>query len=605
MVFGLFLKSLAERDSEIVRKPSRISFRGGVALAQGVNSVETADEDQEGTTSKSLVSRILAARGFDSREAINSFLSPTLQNGLRDPFGIKDIDKAIEYILDAVRRSLSVTIFTDFDVDGLTSGAQLYLALKAIGANVSCYTPNRFSEGYGLSRLAVHRIVEAKTGLLITVDCGITSREEVALAKRQGLNVIILDHHLPQGEVPNADAIINPKQDGCTFVDRELSAAGLVWLLVVALRTELKKKTPQLAEKIDPKEYLDLAALGTICDMVPLVGLNRVIAHRGLEAIARSERPGIIALKKIAGLGEKKEISAGHVGFQIGPRINAVGRMGDASEVLELLITEDSNVAKRLAESTEFLNRKRKQIEDEVRKECMRQVRDGNLAADSRAFAIYSEEFHLGVIGIAAQRVVEQFTRPACVMCPAKVEENGKVKLVIKGSVRSIEGFHVAQILAKLDEHLLSHGGHAKAGGFSLLPENLQKFSSAFIEIAEQTLSEDDCCKEVSIDTVVTFAELTHAAVEELTRLAPFGIGNPTPVFLSRNVEVISVSSIMDSHLKVRFKQGKQTVESICWDFRGHPLLTKGRIVDIAYTPEINKYQGISAVQLSLKEVWN
>jgi single-stranded-DNA-specific exonuclease len=337
--------------------------------------------------------------------------------------------------------------------------------------------------------------------------------------------------------------------------------------------------------------------------MVPLRGVNRVIASRGIEALSNTTKPGLVALKEAAGISGKKRFSSGHVSFAIGPRINAAGRLEDPNQVFELLITKSSTRAKTIAKKIDRLNKQRRAIEESVRQDCMRYVNDKGLR-DAPAFAIYGEDYHAGVIGIVAQRLIEQFHRPSTVMTLGEAKVGQDVIPVVKGSVRSIKGFNVAEVLQECDDLLMKHGGHAAAGGFSLLPENLEAFQARFVELAEKHLTEDDYVRERVADTEVTLKEVDFDVVHELTSLQPFGIGNPSPLLVCRDIDVDSVQSLSNGHLRLRFSQGDTKVMAVAWRFRGHPLFAKGKRVNVAFQPEINNYNGLSTVQLNIKEVW-
>ncbi len=552
--------------------------------------------------------QILIGRGIASVEHAKRFLSPTLREDLPDPCGIKNIISGARLLLDSIKKGSRIVVYSDFDVDGLSGASQLVLFLHALGGNVGHFVPNRFREGYGVSKSALEKLIKAGTEVLVTVDCGITNYQEIHFAKQAGLKTVIIDHH-EVGQLPPADVIIDPLQEGCEFKDYKLAAAGLVWMLLVVLR---KEAVTVLREEIEngrcnvpnPKDFLDLAALGTICDMVPLQNLNRLIAQRGLEALEVTTRPGLVALKEIAGLSTNKKLNAGHVGFAFGPRINAAGRLGDAGEVFELLVTKDTKRAKSLAERINRLNTERRAIEEKVHLSCIEILRENLQWVERGGLAIFGEDFHLGVIGIVAQRLSEHFYKPTAIMAFGEEVRGGELCQVIKGSVRGVPGFHVADALTELSPLLLKHGGHAQAGGFTLPVENRLEFEKQFVLVAEKCLVEDLKFRELTVDMEIELSEIDYQMVEELSRLAPFGIGNPTPVFVSYGVLIDGVNTMGNGHLRLRLTDGKHYVQAVAWNFHGHPLLTKGAQLDIAYQTTINSYQGISSVQLQLKQVW-
>lgn len=589
--------------------PSHLALPAEVIIRHGCSS-ET--EDSELAIAKELnvspvLARILVSRSIATVADARNFLYPNLRSHLPDPSEVKNIEKAARLLLEAVEDNTLITIYCDFDVDGLSAGAQLYLYLVSLGAKVNYYTPNRFAEGYGLVSSAIEKCVRGGTGLLVAVDCGVTSERELAYAKKLGLKTIVLDHHQMHA-LPPADILIDPVQDGCPFGKHQLCAAGLVWMLLIVLRKEVSVRWKEKLESKglnvpDPKDFLDLAVLGTICDMVPLTGLNRLIAHRGIEALRNTSRPGLIALKEVASVS-KGRLNAGHVSFAMGPRINAAGRLDDASQVFELLTTGNANRAKSLAQCVSKLNDKRKAIEEDMRLACLEMIAKEERFRDVPAFVLFGEDFHLGVVGIVAQRVVEHFNRPAAVMGYGETECRDGRKLIIRGSVRSIKGFDVAHVLQRLDSILLKHGGHAAAGGFSLLPENLEKFETEFVALARELITSEMSKRTRIADVQVTFDELTFELVDQLRMLEPYGIQNPPPLLVTEGVMVESVQSLANGHLKLRLSDGSNSLFALAWRFQGHPLLVKGKKVNIAHHPEINSYGGVSSVQLNVKEVW-
>lgn len=563
---------------------------------------------------------ILANRGIKSVSDAEDFLYPTLRNSLPSPNSIKNIDSVVNLIIDSILQKLKITIYTDFDVDGLTSGAQLLLFLRSMGGKCEVYTPSRFSEGYGLNEEAIKKLHITGTNLLITVDCGVSSVKEIALAKRLGIRCIIIDHHIPSAEVPNADAMINPAQGGCGFQDYALCASGLVWMLIIAISSYVKSNhlnsnrsdsncLDGLTSIKAPKDFLDLAALGTICDMVPLNKVNRLIALRGLEAIQKTSRPGMLALKETSGIRNHTAVSGTSIAFGIGPRINASGRLGATSEIFDLLITEDQDKAKRIAKKIESINTKRKAIEERMKDDCIKRILSEYGDNIPSAFAIYEENFHIGVIGIVAQRMVEMFNRPAAIMGISNEIDHVNFKkhttnsAVIKGSVRGIRGFNVADVLHSLQDILISGGGHAAAGGFSLHLDKLCEFKARFIQAANDCLKSEDFLRSLSVDIELNLDEISFGLAKELELLAPHGIGNPSPLFLCKRVEIESVSPLGRNHVRVNILHSGNTINAVAWGFLGHPLMRKGAKIDIIFAIHINTYSGLSSLQLEIKDI--
>jgi len=541
-----------------------------------------------------LIVCLLTGRGFKDTSSIKGFLEPSLREELPNPFEMKGAVAAGELLVQALLDKKKIIVVSDYDVDGVSSGSQLLLYLKSLGGAVTSYTPSRFLDGYGLSSDLVKRFSEAGFEVLVTLDCGISDLEPIALAKSLGMRVLVVDHHMP-GDLPVADVIVDPAQEDCPFNSFQMSAAGLVWMLLIVIRRIWNEKGDDSVRASDPKEFLDLAALGTICDMVPLRGPNRVIAKKGLELITRNERLGLRSLFEVTSLNINKRLGAGQIGFTIGPRINAVGRMGDATEAVELLTTEDSKRAGNLAKRMDRFNKSRQQIEAENLEKALELLGE----SDRSANFVWDSSFHIGVVGIVAQRIVERHYVPTAVGAPAEME---KPEGIYKASVRSISGFNVVEALRELSDYLITFGGHKAAGGFSINYSNLSEFAEKFNEFAAQTLSEEDYIRKQRVDLLVEFSDLSFDFVEEVGQLSPFGMGNPTPVFLSKSVEVESVKPIGREHLRLGLAKDRFKLPAVAWKAQGHPLLTKGSVVNLVYTPEINEYKGLASVQLNVKE---
>ncbi|HMO18872.1 MAG TPA: single-stranded-DNA-specific exonuclease RecJ [Oligoflexia bacterium] len=552
---------------------------------------------------------ILAQRGAGNTEEARAFLSPTLRHHLPNPATLKNAEQATDLIVSAIQNKKYITIFSDFDVDGITSASQFWHVLSAAGAKLRHYVPNRLTEGYGLSIEAVEKLHKEKTELLITLDCGITNVIEIKRAKELGLGVIVVDHHEIGPEIPPADIIINPMQDGCPFQEFKMATAGIAWLLCIILIKKLEEANQTVAPLPSSKDLMDLAAIGTICDMVPLTGINRLIASRGLDAIRNAPRPGIKALKEIANLPFGQRFSCSHVSFGIGPRLNAAGRLEDASLGFKLLTSSGSEEVKKAASKIHRLNQERKSLEDHARDICLGMIDKANSTSIEihnrmpAAYALFDESFHIGVIGIAAQRIVEVVSKPVAVLAPAENLIDNKSYPLLKGSIRSIKEFHVAKALNELSHLLISHGGHAEAGGFSLIPENLNDFCKSFDEIAFEIFKNKPPEKSIKVDSLLAFKDISIQLVQELGSLAPFGIGNPSPLFLSTSVEIDHVQLIGENHIKMQLMQNGETRNAIGWRMRGHPEIIKGKTIDIIYSLELNTYKGISSVQLIVKDI--
>jgi single-stranded-DNA-specific exonuclease len=545
-----------------------------------------ADSIAQALSVSPVLGRVLAARGFSPGEDLRNYIAPTLRQGLPDPSKLKNIDVAAKTIVNAHKLGKSIAICCDFDVDGLSGGSVVFDFFNSVGISSRVFVPNRFVDGYGLNEKTVREIAQAGFGVLLTIDFGTTNVKELTVAKELGLTTVVIDHHHISAEPPPADVFVNPHQKGCGFANGIACAAGLAWYLIVALKRELGEGAA------DPKGSLDLACLGTICDMVPLIGMNRVIAKRGLEALSETSRPGLRALRNVIGI--KGNVACSDVSFGIGPRLNAAGRIVHGELVVDLLTTKDTSKADKLARQLNDLNAERQAIEASVKEQAIAQVREGG--GPGWGLVAWHEEFHTGVIGIVAQRLVEHFYRPSAVM---GMDTPG----VWKGSVRGIKGFSVVEALASVKEHLLKFGGHDGAGGFSVSEENLANFKDAFIKECEKRLSKIETVPFVDADTMATLDEFTVPLVKELSNLAPFGVGNPAPVVLFKNLLVKEVRVLKDAHLKVLLSDGKRFVAGVMWRQTEHPALRVNNHVDIACRPDVNSFGGNLELQAVIQAV--
>ncbi len=534
-----------------------------------------------------VTSRILAARGFECSDKLKNFITPTLREGMPEPKKLKNLDAAVQLIAEHAHAGKRIAICCDFDVDGLSGGAQVYHFLKTAGVPCEVHVPDRFEDGYGLNQKMIQKAAANGCSLLIAIDYGTTNLKELTIAHELGLKTIVIDHHHVGEHKPPTDVFINPQQRGCGFADGVLCAAGLAWYLVVALRSVLKN-----CADVDAKSYLDLACLGTICDMVPLVGVNRIIAKRGLEILEKTSRPGLIALKNVLSL--KKQISCTDVSFGIGPRLNAAGRLVHGDMVIELLTTTDSDTATKVARKLHELNTERQETENDVRFKAIDLLK--KRGAPQSALVVWDETFHTGVIGIVAQRLVEAYYRPAAVM-------GQDTEGVFKGSVRGIKGFNVVEALGAVSEHLIKYGGHEGAGGFAVEEKKLHRFSEAFVAECAKRLKTIETEPVAEADTEVDLPDIDVSLVEELKQLAPFGMGNPQPLVLLKDLRVVDVRDIKGAHLKATLTDGKKFITGIMWRQRTHPAVKAGWHVNIVCRPDYNNFNGVTEMQATLQAV--
>ena len=539
-----------------------------------------------------LAARVLVARGVAEPQDAARFLSHELAD-LPDPFRMKGMSAAVERLTRAIVERQQITLYGDYDVDGVCSTALLSLFLDAVGASPKTYIPHRIDEGYGLNVRAVERIAREGSRLLVSLDCGISSVAEVARARELGMDVVIVDHHTVPDTLPAATAVLNPHQPGCEYPTQVLCAAGVAFNLVMALRRSLRT-LGWFANRREPalKPLMDLVALATVCDVVPLTGANRILVRHGLEALGRADRPGVRALKEVAGLETEGPVSAGQVGFHLGPRINAAGRLDDATVGLQLLRTSSLAEARELATKLDGANQERRSIERQMLVEAVAQAEE---RPGTRGLVLWAEGWHPGVVGIVAARIVERFHKPTLVI--------GVQAGVGKGSARSIEGFHLVEALRECADHLSRFGGHRHAAGVTLDAERLPEFRRAFELAAEKRLREEDLEPRCRVDAVVHPEELTERAVGALAALGPFGAGNPEPVFVAESLHAkgrLVTSKQGVSHLKLVLPDCP-AIDTIGFGL-GPRLGEVDGPVDLAFQPSIDTWNGRSRVSLKIRD---
>jgi single-stranded-DNA-specific exonuclease len=486
-----------------------------------------------------VLARLLVERGIKSYNDAKNFFRPSLDS-LYDPFLMDGMETATYRLIQALTENQLITVYGDYDVDGTCATAILYLFLKELDANVDFYIPKRLSEGYGISKLGIDQVKSKGTSLLISVDCGITAIEETEYANQLGMDVIICDHHQPKEELPNALAVLDPLKPGCNYPFKYLSGAGIAFKLAQGLAERIGKREAPLA-------YLDLAALAGAADIVPLTDENRVIVSEGLRLINESPRPAIAALIEASHL-HPGNLTSGQIVFTIAPRINAVGRMGDAERAVELLITKDKTEAMQLAAVLENENYERRKIDVDTFDEAMQLVENSLDLDNEMAIILHQEEWHPGVIGIVASRLVEKYYRPTIMLTT--------IDGVAKGSARSISNFDIYEALQKCEDSLIHFGGHKAAAGLAIEIEKLNEFKERFNEVVRTSIKETDLMPELTINSELRFSEITPKFLRILDLFAPFGPGNMRPVFLSKNVKVVNTPRIVgNDHLLCSFKQ--------------------------------------------------
>ena len=538
-----------------------------------------------------VISTILLNRGIDAENA-GAFLKKSMAD-IVNPMLMKDMDKAVERIEKAVKEKEKIAVYGDYDVDGITATALMYEFLTDIGADAEYYIPDRKGEGYGINIMAVNTLLKRGIRLMITVDCGITAIGEAEFAKLQHMDMIITDHHTCKDRLPTAAAaILNPKRPDCEYPFNSLAGVGVAFKLILALAMKRGMSTKEVFDK-----YVDLAALGTIADVVPLLGENRIIADRGLKAIENTKRPGIDAVMEIAGI-KGKALSASNIAFAVAPRLNAAGRLGTAVTAVELLLTRDAEKARETALALNEENRERQLTEKSIFDEALNMIAADANNARKKVIVLAHEGWHQGVIGIVASRLCDKYYKP-CILISCS---NG----VGKGSGRSIKAFNLFDALMKCEKHLTDFGGHAVAAGLNINQNEIESFEKAINKYADEVLTDSDMVPSVDIDCPIAERSLTVANAKMLSKLEPFGMGNEKPVFALANAQVASAAAvgIDNKHLKLRIIKNNRTINCIGFSMGQYaPLLNRGDFVNIAFQLDINSYQGTETVQLILKDI--
>jgi single-stranded-DNA-specific exonuclease len=531
------------------------------------------------------IARLLLRKGFGCAEDVNAFLRPRLSS-LSDPFLLPQMRAAVLRILEAVNRRERIVLFGDYDVDGVTSLTLLAEMLRAYGSAPELFLPLRMEEGYGLSPESVERCLgQYRPQLLIAIDCGTSSVNDIADLRKRGVDVIVLDHHEPKSALPDCIAIVNPKTTDSGF--EYLCSVGIVFKLCHALL-----KTVPLPE-FDLKSKLDLVALGTVADIVPLRGENRVLVQRGAIAIARTPRIGLRKLMQVAGV--RPPILPEDIGYRLGPRLNAAGRLSTAEKSLRLLLTTDDGEATMLAEELDRQNRERQEVEKQIFDLAIKKIEDRGDGVRDAAIVVGARGWHHGVLGIVASRIVRRYHRPTIVI---GFDDNG----IGKGSGRSIEGLNLVEALSCCAERLDKFGGHEMAAGLALHEENFDPFVEAFRKVAREVLSEAALQPCVRLDHELAFTEIDVDFLRWHEMLQPFGNGNPQPLFLAREVEPVAVPKVVnEKHLIFRLRQGNRHRRAVFFDGVANPLPPSPW--DIAFRIRADEYDGETLVAMQIEAV--
>ena len=530
-----------------------------------------------------IIARVLLNRGICEAEEIDKFLHLNLEN-LHDPFLLNDMEIAVDKIIECMNKKEKITIYGDYDVDGITSIATLSKFLTELGVENDYYLPNRLDEGYGLNNNALDKIAKGGTKLLITVDCGISAYEEIEYAKKLGLEVIVTDHHECPEKIPEALAVIDPKREDSTYPFSSLAGVGVTFKLIHAISIKLSLDRKRYLK------YLDIVCLGTVADIVPLVDENRIIVSFGLMLVRETRNIGLRALIEITGY---TAIDSTAISFGIAPRINACGRMGEAEIALKLLLTASPEEAKEIANKLNLLNKERQEVEKSIINEAIEMIERDKLY-NKDIIIVGSKNWHHGVIGIVASKITELYYKPSVLIS----FEDG----IGKGSGRSIEGFDLHEALTKCGDYLEKFGGHEMAIGLTLKEENFNAFKTKLEEITSETIDKE-AVPSIKVDAIIEPKSINMDIFASMKLLEPYGESNSSPLFVSKNLKVESVRLLSnDKHIKLTLRDGNILLSAIGFNL-GDKVVRLGDKIDLVYALEINKYNNTETIQLNVKDI--
>jgi single-stranded-DNA-specific exonuclease len=529
--------------------------------------------------------KILVQRGLDDFEKSKHFFRPQLSD-LHSPWLMKDMRIAVDRIIAAFNKKEKILVFGDYDVDGTTSVAAMFQYLQKIYPAVDYYIPHRYREGYGISKLGIDFAKENDFRLIISLDCGIKSTELIAYAKTLGIDFIVCDHHLPDDEIPNAIAILNPKQKDCSYPYKELCGCGVGFKLMQALSAELKLPESSYLN------YLDLVATAIAADIVPITDENRILAFYGLQKVNENPCAGIKALIQLAGF--QKEMHITNLVFIIAPRVNAAGRMDEAKKAVQLFIEQDATKAMEFAEMLHSDNTDRKEADSSITEEAISIIESDEALKNKKTTVVYKEHWHKGVVGIVASRLIEKYYRPTVVLT-----KSGEY---IAGSARSVAGFNLYEAIHACREHLIGYGGHFAAAGLTLSANNLEPFIHAFEDAVTKQIKPEQLIPEIIIDSEISFSELTPTFYNILSQMEPFGPENMRPVFIAKNVTDTGFSKIVkEQHIRFSVKQHKIGFTGIGFNMSAQfYLLQMQKPLDIVFTLDLNEWNGEKNLQLKV-----
>jgi single-stranded-DNA-specific exonuclease len=560
-----------------------------------------------------IVAKLLYNRGYKDEDSIRAFVAMESEM-LCNPFEMKDIEKAIERIYKAILNNEKITVYGDYDVDGVTSVCTLYLYLKSKGADINYYIPNRVGEGYGVSAGAINQISENGTKLIITVDTGITANNEVDYAKSLGVDFVITDHHECHTDIPDACAVINPHRPDCQYPFKELAGVGVVFKLISAFEERIYGKSRRDAALKIFSEYADLVAIGTIADVMPIKSENRIIVSYGLKMIENTNRPGILALmdttaSKDSQKNERKrkrsKVTSGYIGYTLAPRINAAGRIRSAEIAVELFLEKDMDTATAIAEELCRANKERQAEENKIIKEAYEKIDQLDIQ-NNPVIVLDADDWHHGVIGIVSSRITEKYSRPSILVSfEGNSNSTPSDSDVGKGSGRSIKGLNLVDALCYCSPHLVKFGGHELAAGLSVTRAELENFREKINEYARENLSSVDMTPTIDADCVISFKDVNISLAQQLQQLEPYGVGNPIPTFILRNVWVNEISPISDGrHTRLVISDGTSSITAMYFSNSPESIgIYNGDRIDVLFNLDINEWLGRKSVQLIVKDI--
>ena len=553
--------------------------------------------------------QLLVNRGCTTPEEARSFLAKE-EEQLHDPFLMKDMDRAVERIVAAIESKERIIIYGDYDVDGVTSTTCLYLYLASRGADVGYFIPSRAGEGYGVSEGAVRRLAEEGCRLIVTVDTGVTATAEVASARELGVDVVVTDHHECHENLPEAEAVVNPRRPDCPYPFKELAGVGVVFKLLCALEAVLCPDDGMMdCVRRIAKEYGDLVAIGTVADVMPIRDENRLIVSYGLALMENTERPGLVELIEATRMESRattrRKITASYIGYTIAPRINAAGRIRDASLAVELLLAKDCDSAAPLARQLCDINRERQEQENRIMEEAYAKIAAEHDFERDPVIVLAAENWHHGIIGIVASRITEKYGCPSILVSFEGAGSEKKPEDPGKGSGRSVKGLNLVEALSSCADLLEKYGGHELAAGLTVKRENLDAFKRRLNEYARERLNPCEMIPELDAECELEAADLTLEQAAELYSLEPYGVSNPVPVFILRDASVMEVTPVGGGrHTRVTLRTGGRVVTAMCFRMTVRELdLYPGDTVDVLFTLDVNEFQNQKTVQLIVKDI--